>query len=52
MRINREKVGVRPLFENDLQSLPRHLVADVTNMMRLLVTPRRVLSEGLDEMIK
>ena len=34
-----EKMGVRPIFENDLQSLPRHLVADVTNMMRLLVTP-------------
>ena len=46
-----EKVGVKPIFEYDLQSLPRHLVADITNMNRLLVTPRRFLNEGLDEMI-
>ena len=46
-----EKVGVKPIFEYDLQSLPRHLVADITNMTRLLVSPRRFLNEGLDEMI-
>ena len=46
-----EKVRVKPIFEYDLQSLPRHLVADISNMTRLLVTPRRFLNEGLDEII-
>ncbi len=46
------KVGVQPIFEHDMQSLPRHMVADITNMMRLLVSPRRSMSEGLDEMVK
>ena len=46
------KVGIQPIFEHDMQSLPRHLVADTTNMTRLLVIPRRSMSEGLDEMVK
>ncbi len=46
-----EKAGVKPIFEHDLHSIPRNLIADITNMTSLLVTPRRFLNEGLVEMI-
>ena len=31
------KVGVKPIFEYDMSSVPRHLVADITNMKKLLI---------------
>ena len=35
-----EKIGVKPIFEYDLQSKPRDLIGDIKNMMRLLGAPR------------
>lgn len=46
-----DKIGVEPIFEHDLQSIPRHLIGDIDNMTRLLATPRCFLHEGLNEMI-
>ena len=45
------KVGVKPIFEYDMSSVPRHLVADITNMKKLLINPRVFLNQGLEEMM-
>ena len=45
------KVGVNPIFEYDMSSVPRHLVADITNMKKLLINPRVFLNQGLEEMM-
>ena len=44
------KIGVKPIFEYDLQSKPRDLIGDIKNMMQLL-SPRYMLDEGLNEIL-
>ena len=46
-----EKIGVKPIFEYDLQSKPRDLIGDIKNMKQLLSAPRYMLDEGLSEIL-